>query len=96
MVVFAILALAGCGGRVEEVRDMVEWDPTCADVVVHHRHFEWPHADEFAYVECEHLGPTLQYARFADQAELQRDLLAESPSRAVCLAGLRARAEACP
>ena len=59
---------------------MIAWDPSCADVVIHDDD-DWPAAEENANVECEHLGPIVEYARFDSEAELRRELLRNPPSQ---------------
>jgi hypothetical protein len=71
----------------ERVKGMIAWDPTCTDVVIS-RKLTWPSAAEHSTIECEMLGPLVEYARFHTVADLRKDLLAKPPSAGVCIAGL--------
>jgi len=72
-------------GRVEAA---INWPRSCAEVAVHDATGEdpWPRAVKFASISCEHVGPSVIYARFADRTEQQRELLREPPSAPVCIA----------
>jgi hypothetical protein len=96
MIVALLVAALGVAGYLifkpqsgaERVKAMIAWDPSCDDVVVTDKDWTWPSAAEHATVTCEMAGPLVEYARFDSAAELRRDLLAQPPSSAVCIAGL--------
>jgi hypothetical protein len=73
---------------VERVKAAIAWPSDCAEVATHDATGErpWPRADKFVSITCEHLGPMVLYARFADVSQLKRELLREPPSAPVCIA----------
>ena len=95
----AVMALAIAGGAgfvlladeddgVERVKAEIAWPSDCVEVATHDSTGErpWPHADKFVSITCEHLGPMVLYARFADVSQLKQELLREPPSAPVCIA----------
>jgi hypothetical protein len=99
MLLAVIVALAIAGGAVfvlradedegvERVRAAIAWPRDCVEVATHDATGErpWPHADKFVSITCEHLGPMVLYARFADVSQLKQELLREPPSAPVCIA----------
>jgi hypothetical protein len=75
-------------GGVERVKAAIAWPSDCIDVATHDATGKrpWPHAAKFASITCEHLGPMVLYARFADISQLKQELLREPPSAPVCIA----------
>jgi hypothetical protein len=69
----------------DRIRHLVDW-PACASVTESHSD-RWRDADEDTLIECEMLGPWVEHARFPSHAALRSDLLAASPSSAVCIYG---------
>jgi hypothetical protein len=86
--VVLVLALRPATGAAR-VKGMIAWPGDCADVATTHGTAKrwWPHAKETATIECEYLGPAVVYARFANRADLRRDLLRTPPASPVCIAG---------
>ena len=76
-------------GGVERVKAAIAWPSGCVEVATHDATGKrpWPRADKFVSITCEHLGPMVLYARFADGSQLKHELLREPPSAPVCIAG---------
>lgn len=70
----------------DDISAKIDWPTTCENVSRTSRR-RWEHAVQSASVVCESLGPFIDYARFARQAELRSDLLRSSPDAAVCIVG---------
>jgi hypothetical protein len=95
--VMVALALAGGAvfvlrarqdGGVARVKAAIAWPSDCVEVATHDATGKrpWPHADKFVSITCEHLGPMVLYARFADRSQLKHELLRAPPSAPVCIA----------
>ena len=83
-----LIIRAGSDNRVKQIRDLVDWDESCAEIAIHDQgHGRWPHTSEAKSVTCEHLGPLFIYLRFGSSADMRADLLQRTPSAATCIVG---------
>ncbi len=76
---------------VERVKQLVDWDSSC-DVVVYDsdRYFyadRWRGIENAGVVRCEHLGPSVFYARFRTHGALKHVLRASPPLSLSCVYG---------
>jgi hypothetical protein len=94
--VAAVVAIAGVAvlvpharpdAGVERAKAAIAWPSGCVDVATHDATGKrpWPRAVKFASITCEHLGPMVLYARFADVSVLRKELLRGPPSAPVCI-----------
>jgi hypothetical protein len=90
-VAVAVVLDPGSRSGVDRIKDLVAWPDSCAAVdidspVTSGDGASWSRATEAARVTCEHLGPTVLYARFERARDLRADLLQHPPSAATCIA----------
>jgi hypothetical protein len=73
---------------VDQIRHLVDWPRDCESITATVPYgAPWRQAEQDIFIECQFMGPAVEYARFKDRRALKADLLAASPDRAVCIYG---------